>query len=277
MNTSKIILNWDEYNFAAWTPWTWTNKYIDKYYLNWTEYKIKFEGWWWQPWVNTLVYLTLNWDTLDTSGNSRDGTLNFSWYTYEYISWNSWTKYIKMVWDATMDACISGTYSSTALWNWDRTVSIWLKFFTLGWVDVQTPVSSFYLGARNGGSNWGWFGMFSFQSTNNPADYIWILRYFDDPSNPSYSSYDYNWHNYVITYNNTNKAKMYVDGQQITMTNSANSSFNTTNTSYQLWPLRTDVSWMTIWYSSFIIENKERTAQEILGYFNQTKSLYGIS
>lgn len=232
---------------------------------------------WWQPWANTLVYLTLDWDTLDTSGNGRDGTLNFSWYTYEYLSGNAWTKYIKMVWANSMSDCISGTYSDTALWSWDRTVSCWIKFFTIGGVDVQSPVSPFYLWNRNWGSDWGWFGMFNFQNVHNPADYIWILRYFSDPENSSYSSYDYNWHNYIITYNDTNKAKIYVDGQQVIMTANANSSFNTTDTAYQLWPIRTGVSWMTIWCSSFIIEDKERTAQEISDYFDSNKWDYWIS
>lgn len=242
-------------------------------------YVIYSTSWWgwWQPWANTLVYLTLDGNTTDTSGNGRDGTLNFSWYTYEYLSWNSWQQFIKMVWNNSMNDCISWTYSSTALWSWDRTISVWIKFYTLGWVDVISAVSPFYLWTRNGGDNWGWFGMFNFQGTQNPASYIWILRYWSDPNNPSYSSYDYNWHLYTVTYNDTNKAKIYVDWQQVAMTWDGNSSFNTTSTDYQLWPIRTDAAWMTIGYSNFIIENSERTAQEVSDYFDLTKWDYWIS
>lgn len=231
---------------------------------------------WWQPWVNTLVYLTLDGNTTDTSGNGRDGTLNFSSYTYEYLSWNSWTQYIKMVWNNSMNDCISWTYSSTALWSWDRTVSCWLKFFTLK-SDIDTSVSPFYLGALNGGTIWGWFGMYNFAADSWQNKQIWILRYYSDPQNQNYSDYDYNWHNYIITYNDTNKGKMYIDGQQITMTSDANSSFNTSNTAYQLWPIRTSIAWMTIWYSSFIIEDKAWTDQEISDYFDLTKWDYWVS
>ena len=70
---------------------------------------------------------------------------------------------------------------------------------------------------------------------------------------------------------------MYVDGTQLTMTQYATSSFNTNWTWYWLWGLRSNDTTKQIAFSEYIIENKERTSQEVSDYFNQTKSLYWIS
>lgn len=60
-------------------------KYIDRYYLNWELYGIKF-GWGWrQPWANTLVYYNIS----DNDTNSTIYDLSWNGYdqTWYWIPW----------------------------------------------------------------------------------------------------------------------------------------------------------------------------------------------
>ncbi len=267
---------------------TW---YTDTWLTNWTTYYYKAfavgdnstesasnsanvtpSAWWWQPWVNTLVYLPLNWDALDQSGNSRDGTMpsNTSLYSWEYINGNSWSQYYLAHWAWDQNSAIYGTYASTQLWNADRTICVWVKVVA----SINSAEVDFhYIGTANGGTQWWWFGVFAMYASPN---HIGILRYYDDPYTNNFS-YDNNWHNYIVTYSDTNKAKMYVDWQQVVMTANANVSFSTVGTNYYLWALRSSDTSKRIWLSKYIIEDKERTAQEISDYFDQTKWDYWIS
>lgn len=231
-------------------------------------------SWWWTPWANTLVYLPLDWDALDQSGNSRDGTLsNNQWsYSWEYVIWASWKKCFRSYLWASSSYGVSGwriswNYSSTALWSWDRSISIWIKFV---WPTVE--VSPHWIGSLNGWTPWEWFWMFF------AVWEFWILRYYDDPymTPPSFWN---TWHNIIVTYSSTNLSSMYIDWVKQTLTNNPASTFNTLWIGYQLWTLRVDTPSQDMEYymSEYIIESKERTAQEVANYFNLTKWDYWIS
>ena len=206
-------------------------KYIDRYYLNGEMYGIKFAWWWWQPSVNTLIYLPLNWDAnnLWTYWVSWNWTLpSSSYYSWGYIQGNSWTKCYISKGESDQTAALHGNYSSTNFGTADRTISVWIK-----WIDFWTkaePVSLHYIWTSSGWTNWWWFGIWS-QNQTDGSWQIWILRYFDDPYT-TWLTFDTNRHNYIITYNDTNKAKMYVDGTQLTMTQYATSSFNINDENY---------------------------------------------
>ena len=52
------------------------------YIWNWDSTATKVRPAWWTPWANTLVYLKLNWDALDSSWNWNNWTLpSSSYYT----------------------------------------------------------------------------------------------------------------------------------------------------------------------------------------------------
>ena len=222
----------------------------------------------WKPWANTLVYLPLNWDALDQSGNSRDGTLpSSSYYTWEYINWVDWQQCIKFKWASGDNSELSWTYADATIWSWDRTISFWGKFDVV-W---SSSVYMTHIWTQNWWTQWWWFGIYCKDWWN--ANQIWILRYYNDPYMTSFT-YDTNRHHWVITYNNTNKAKMYVDGVQVVMTQNVSASFNTVWTNYFFGAYRGSDTSRRISFSNYIIENKERTADEITKYYNSTKANY---
>lgn len=221
----------------------------------------------WNPWANTLVYLPLNWDALDQSGNSRDGTLPNTWnYSWEYINWVSWEKcfysYSTAAWNNTN--WIYWTYDATAIGSNDVTISVWLKSKTI------TDTTWYWLGTETESwPHWMWIWLTPWSWT-----YLMIIRFYDDP----YTSwtYDNNRHNYIITYNDTNKSKMYVDWVNVPMTTNANASFDITSNRFQLWCMRWNSGGSQAYFSRWIIENKERTATEALDYYNLTKWNYWL-
>lgn len=104
-------------------------KYIDRYYLNWELYGIKFAEPGWQPGANTVAYYPLNWDILDHKGDYW-----ISWTTYNlsvvvwtpaYVSsfesgkvaFNSQASWTSTWWCTLQASC------SAANFTWDFTIS----------------------------------------------------------------------------------------------------------------------------------------------------------
>ena len=145
-----------------------------------------------------------------------------------------------------------------------------MKFDNLWNLDEQ--VSPFWIWTANWWNQWWWFWLFCLKTSSYNST-LWILRYYSDPA-CNYNNYDTNWHNIIITYDDTNKAKAYVDWVQVTMTLNATVSFNTIWTNYYIWAWRTGDTWKLIRYSEFIIENKVWNQIDIQKYYNQTKSIY---
>lgn len=225
-------------------------------------------AWWWQPWANTLVYLTLDWDSTDSSWNSRDGTLlSGSWtYSWEYINGVSGSQYFSVSTTNTDGYWFYWDYANSAIWSGDRTISVWYK------TDNTSDGSPRWMGSQNGWTQWEWFGLFWYWWA------AWVLRYYDDPLTWTLSI-DSWWHHYVETYDNTNKSKLYIDGVLQTFAQHASSSFNTLSNRYQLWALRIGSGTWTLnyWFSAFIIEDQVRDATMVSDYYNATKWDYWIS
>ena len=230
-------------------------------------YKGSVQVWpstWWHPWANTLVYLTLDWDATDRSWNwnGHDGSLPWS-YSWENIIDSS-----KKCFHISQDGNYITWNYGTALGSGDRTVSIWVKFDSV----LSQQTTDAFIWRYGWWSQWERFGVWH---NDNSSTMLGIIRYYDDPYTNSFT-YDTNRHNYVITYSDTNKAKVYVDWQPIIMTNNANISFNTIGDTYAVWNFRSYGGWSK-YLSEFILEDKERTSQEVSNYFNQTKWDYWIS
>ena len=252
MNTSKIILNWDEYNFAAWTPWVWTNKYIDKYYLNWTEYKIKFENWW-QPWANTIAYYPLDSTNTVNDLSWNNHTLTASW-TY---SFDSLAVHFSTIWDNYL---ICSDVAVITIAN-NMTWQCWVK------ADDNSSKPCFWVMSAVTDCWW--------NATWNEASGAYRMECLAWSYSADSDVWDWTtWHLYTVVLANW-VFTLYID---CVPTATANNWWTYAQTLYlkinKIW-------WMTNrWkaqYSKFIIEDKGWTTDEMTAYYNQTKSLYGIS
>ena len=217
---------------------------------------------WWNPWANTVAYFPLDVDLLDHWPNHFTMT-NYWWVTIDttqisgkgvaYFNWSSMLYATSLSWLPT--------------WTNPKTISIWVNkrastttgiYCWIGTVYADNPNKSFIINQYNWKfwfSTWGWG--YDFPSSVTPT--IW-QRY-----------------NLVASYDGSTYT-LYINW---TANISGSLTANTTSDKICIW-WNTDTR---IWYwmpekaymSEVIIENKARTAQEILDYYNITKSLYGIS
>lgn len=229
-------------------------KYIDRYYLNWELYGIKFAGWggWWQPWANTIAYYPLN---------STNTVNDLSWNNYNLTNTN--TTFGTNAWVS----CASFNGSNSKL-----TATIW----TLPqWANARTTSLWVYSQADTRSIMWYWANRTRYwcreMMHGNSSEWFGIVCYYID---------EYSWENILDAW--TLVTTTY-DGDYIKIY--INWELQYTSTAYTL-----ETSWGNFeignpystnyfyWYASnAIIEDKARTAQEIQDYFDQTKSLYGIS
>ena len=243
--TSKLILNWEEYQFAAPSRWR-------------------------QPWVNTIAYYPL--DSVNTVND-----MSWNWYDLTLI-WTAdfntyqWVDCFNSQWTWRME-CSSLTLAD-----------IWNVFSAMAWVytpDRQDHNERWILWATDNSLWFKWFDLFeSYYSWQNQAyrwETLWSSNksiFVDEPF--------WQWYHLCLTYEDwTNNQKLYINGvleweDTNTMYLSSSAIFRVAarvwvNGSWWVDVIR---SW---WLSNIILEDKVRTAQEITDYFNQTKSLYGIS
>lgn len=204
----------------------------------------------WKPWANTLLYLPMTEDFNDHSQNHF--TLTNSWVALEQNQANI------PVWNFNGSAYLS--WANSSLFNFgDFHLGVWVKL-------SQIKQSQFIFAGIGSWNIFFWYRTYS-------GDKIGIWRNTvarDSTAQYSlntgwwyYISYDRNWTNLSISVNSN------VIG---TLTN--NISYNTS----WWYQIGNDGYWYNIyWYmSELILESKARTAQEILDYYNQTKSNYWL-
>lgn len=217
---------------------------------------------WWKPWANTLVYLPLESDVIDKSQYSRAVTISWS-ISYSVSEW------------VTAAYFNRSTRLDIPVTEWDSS-----KFTVSAWCNLTS---------RNG--------------TRQVRDVVWFSGYTDKQAtlyinHPSYwntysiltratNSTDFNsttvwkswWH--LITYTISNKTvTIYLDWVNI-WNATVNTSFGeqvNNMTSVNIW-CRNGENWQNWWWyiKDYILESRARTSDEISDYYNQTKSLYGIS
>lgn len=209
----------------------------------------KKQSWWRQPWANTVLYVPMKDDLSDHSNNhftlTNTGVSLVSnqadidvWY-FDGSSYLSW--------------------ANDALFNFgDMHISTWINFNT-------TDGGQFIFA---GISIWDIF--FGEQLWE-----VWIWRNrvaWDNWPNAAYISLN-NWH-YISLDRTGTSITISVD-----LVNIISGTNNKTYTPSWWYRIGDDGYWNYVrWYmSDLIIENKWWTAQELSDYFNQTKSLYGIS
>ena len=212
---------------------------------------------WWTPWTNTLAYypLTSTTTTQDKSWNNRN--LTNSWVTFGTYKWV----------DCAYSSMSSKLYNSSFITNQQNiTALVWIYYVWNGyswngnynqtvWRWWQSSSENFWPYIDNLNSPW--------RLVCSPGGF-WGITLTSDSV----------WKHCAITYDYTNKiGKMYIDWTFIWQNTNATPPYWTY---FWLWGGRWSTSCFYWWLSEAIIENKIWTAQEILDYYNQTKSKYWL-
>ena len=223
---------------------------------------------WWTPWVNTVAYYPLTSASTinDMSGNGQDfNNFNVSFWTQfgvdcAYVSWVPDSVH-------TVSKYLYGNISWLPTWNGSRTFSFWL-----------------YNDNANTSTNCD--DMYIFQWVANTNRMVFITCWWID--NPWYlfisqwwwewtfgSPIRQQWCYNVITYNGS-QFEWYVNWtSRWTWSHNINTGSNKISifgaTENQYW---NGFNWAM---SRLILENTAWSAQDVLDYYNSTKSLYGIS
>lgn len=205
---------------------------------------------WWQPWANTLIYYQFNWNLNDSSWNNRNWT---QWWTITYG-----TNYVNLTsWYVVMPNISLSKPTTINFWAKMTNTNSWIFF------DSQTSSQQIFRVAYD---LWQWDKFWSY--TDIPS-YQWVKDLLAPP--------DTNWHLFTLVA--WNSWTSYFLDASLKATSAVRGSWTYTPIWIKLWTKATTNTvtnpWAYIWY--FIIENKERIAGDISNYYNQTKSLYGIS
>lgn len=204
----------------------------------------------WQPWANTLFYYPFQEDTLDQIGNT-----SLSWWTYTKESY--W--YLCAGSNANTRNEIS---SNLAIKQWVKTM--------LSWVYVKNKWATSW-------ANWSQVMFipngntcYAYYQYNDWTDYfftvaVWNIYYRNYVLLPTDAR-----HLLAITVSDE-WAKWYIDNNEYVLSN----AMYWTETNPE--PIHLWRSWTQVIHSRVIWEDRTRTAQEISDYYNQTKTLYGIS
>ena len=233
--------------------------------VNGVEKQVRPSGW--QPWANTIAYYPLTSETTvnDMSGNNRNLT-NRWWVTFwthywiscANITWNSDSPHQNskyLYWDVTW----------FPTWAWQRTYNFWM------YQDNQaTSQNAMYIAQWTAGMN----KMVVVLQWRDFSWNVWLTSYWYWSGVTSPIIWE--WHNIIITYS-WSKFSYYVNGEEKI------NWVHTVDTSSSLvsiwWTSQEANTWSSFnWcFSSLILEDKERTAQEVANYYNLTKSNYWIS
>jgi len=221
---------------------------------------IRVDVQWWQPWANTLAYLPLNWNANDYSGNGNNWTVyNANWVTEnnrQYIQGtnstnNSWAYVVLPIIPITSEC----TFSAWVKFNTSNTQYcniVWCYYHT----DDSKCLSSFTLDS----STW-WV---------NCSNGSWLYNIVGQTSISIW------WHLVTVTIKAWEQ-KWFLDGVVKWTTGNATNFAATNTVPFTINRLynSTVTWWCAVW--DFILEDKVRTAQEVVDYYDLTKSLYGIS
>lgn len=216
---------------------------------------IRVDQQWWQPWANTVAYYPLaSQNTLkDESGNWYDLT-NSGTILYDTYNWVSCVKF-NQTWSMNVS-----NVNKLPSWNSAFTVSYWIYPNSLS--ESSWESNAFFIGTS---SNQRWWLVYALSPIGIS---VWGTA-FQSTTNATLST----WQNIIVT-QNWNLFNLYLNWNFLkSWTMALNMSTKTIRLGGSLNP-------NTYWYrwgmSNFIIEDKERTAQEITDYYNLTKWNYWL-
>lgn len=224
---------------------SWTEKELQNAYIG--EYPER-----WQPWVNTLFYASLNWNTnsewtLNPTFNSQSWTITYpTTWNIQYAYLNSW----KMVWDIWTPPTNTITFQTWVSWETAWCIAVWAI-------------------------SWG----------NNPHN-VGIQLYFSWNQRAVYTQNNTSWYG---LWDSSNANTWYLitwvkDGTTLTLYKNwasiwsvaCASSFNQHTNLYIANNGASPISNVSMRVSDIILEDKARTAQEVADYYNLTKSNYWL-
>jgi len=219
----------------------------------------------WKPWANTIAYYPLNWDANDYSGNNRNLTTNnmiyTSWWPWQVAVFTSFWNYAYYQDNSLFDLRSPFTYnvranaSSITSWYYNGSHPYWNTLIS---IQDGTTIASHCEDL--------WFWLW-----NKVIWYQWNVDYMDGWTISTNHRY-----NIVFTYDGNGGKKLYIDWVQVASDTITPTSVSYSNarlvlsrsaTSYNAQPY----DWML---SNVIVENKARTADEVLNYYNRSKVNY---
>ena len=206
----------------------------------------------WNPWANTVAYYPLTDDFNDHK---------WSWTLYNLTN-NGWS--------LTTLSWVKCAYYNWSSYSSNSSISFWSTRTLLAWCYLL----------------WNW--MIAYTGTYNSSRYNLLALFSNNSWKLNVSDLQVTWFNTSSTYLNqwvllawivdgqsTSTMKMYINWS---LYNESSRNYWSTDTSW-LWVWRKyDINsdYLTWYISNLIIENKAWTAQEVLDYYNQTKSQYGL-
>lgn len=240
-----------------------TEGYKVKKIFLWSEQVWPDSGW--KPWANTIAYypLTTSTTTSDMSGNNRNLTQvdNSTFWTYlwvncVYVYWNT---------QSWFHCLYNRNVNNQTLWN-KFTVSFWGSRLNQNNNSIMC-----WMWWING--SWNWYNIYWNSSTvENEVLNNWSINKITYSKTISV----WEWYLYTAVYDNWN-SKLYVDWVLW-------ASWN-----YTVWTINVIWVWITFgtqttgysyqwnWYlSNYILENKARTAADVVNYYNSTKWNYWL-
>ena len=228
---------------------------------NWQEKQIYPAGW--KPWSNTIAYYKFN-------GNWNDSSWNWLNLTMNNVTYSTLSSWISVAYFNGSAYWLNTSLSKT-LTEW--TQSIWIC------KSRNTDSETFTQIGSVSPTDWEWSIKTYWTSTGN----IWTTLY--------YWGFIYRWYNntwisnwtwiHVVVVWWSGGNKLYVNWQQVTLSyvywNSSTSFGSRAFTILSIGRHRAaSADWMQWYVSEWIVEDKQRTAQEVIDYYNQTKSNYWL-
>ncbi len=223
--------------------------------VNGVEKQVRPSGWGgWQPWANTLLYFPLENDAIDVVNNV---SLTSSWTTnYTTVGGVTSAEFTQS------NYLYNNSVNIIPQWDVAKTFSVWayIKWHNTSWGAIL---------AIWGSGAWETFWLWQYENDN---DIIMSRSY---STSNRYTPTLNTWINFVMTYDNS-VWTLYVNWQsQVTWNTTAPTSWNSFYISQHIW--QTPTYYTFYWnLSNVILEDKERTAQEVSDYYNSTKSNYWL-
>lgn len=213
---------------------------------------------WWQPWANTYIYYPLTSDLVDVMWNGNTGTIhwtvNFSEETWVTVNWQSW--YV------------------TWLTNWISNRNTYTQIF---WAKWDWKIDDYWMLLWES-ANYNRNSAFSFELWWSGSNYFRLYQFIGENSatNMPDENYDTNWHLWITVANNWTY-KTYKDA--VLWADSKNSWTINNKPNMNIWwssyyTSRREAKWKI---KDYIVETVARTVQELLDYYNSTKSDYWLS
>lgn len=210
------------------------------------------------PGENTVAYypLTSTSTVNDMSGNNRNLTNNnVTFWTNAGVSCAYFNG----------SGSLTTTSLTTATMTTNHTISFWFNRISGEWgLTTNVPIS--------------WWNGYSMYINSNWSPHVEVMSSGGTTFNSNYPTNTGTWHLVTYTHNSSNQVVLYVDWEQKT---SWTKWFGTGNAwrlcIWAIWFYNENPKLFYNWYiSNFIVENKTRTDQEILDYYNLTKSNYWV-